>query len=491
MTDAREVLARRTEREDATKPEDESFERGRRHTRRLERRRNYVVTSAQNNTEPEWAFLKALEVYAAERDAELVVIPIRYKNPTSRKDPQEESTPDYWWHPALHPYLVENTLRVHPLLSIMGDWKIQATSPRPLGTMEAPSKDASAVYGHGQLAMRTVATPHHHLPKILHTTGSVTEKNYSTTKAGKLAAFHHTHAAVVVETRGKRFHLRDVTWDGRGFADLDRYYTPEGATDAPPVAALVTGDEHAWFNDPAVRRATYGKGGIVEVLRPEIIVRHDVLDCYSVSPHHNRNSITRAVKAQFGRGSLRAELEDTIRFLDKTTPEGVLNVVVSSNHHDHLTAWLRNGEAHVAPENAVLYHRLKAAVLEEARFTPKGVEHPDPFALYARDRLQCRVRFLGDDESFQVEGIELGMHGHLGPNGARGNAAGLSKIGTRSIIGHSHSPCIEKGVYQVGTSSRLRLEYNAGPSSWLHAHAVVHDNGKRQMVYVIDGRWRG
>ena len=83
------------------------------------------------------------------------------------------------------------------------------------------------------------------------------------------------------------------------------------------------------------------------------------------------------------------------------------------------------------------------------------------------------------------------MHGHLGPNGARGSARNLSRIGTRSIIGHSHSPNIWQGVYQVGTSSKLRLHYTAGPSSWFHTHAVVHPNGRRQMIHIVEGHWRG
>jgi hypothetical protein len=82
------------------------------------------------------------------------------------------------------------------------------------------------------------------------------------------------------------------------------------------------------------------------------------------------------------------------------------------------------------------------------------------------------------------------MHGHRGPNGSRGSARNLANIGVRSVIGHSHSPNIFRGVHQVGTSSRLNLEYASGPSSWLHCHCVIHSNGKRQLVPIIDGDWR-
>jgi hypothetical protein len=82
------------------------------------------------------------------------------------------------------------------------------------------------------------------------------------------------------------------------------------------------------------------------------------------------------------------------------------------------------------------------------------------------------------------------MHGHLGPNGARGSIRAFGKIGVRSIVGHGHGPGIKDGVMQVGTSSYLRLGYNKGPSSWLHAHGALYQNGKRSLLIIINGRWR-
>jgi hypothetical protein len=88
-----------------------------------------------------------------------------------------------------------------------------------------------------------------------------------------------------------------------------------------------------------------------------------------------------------------------------------------------------------------------------------------------------------------IEGIEIGYHGDRGPNGARGSRNAFSKIGVKTVIGHSHSPGIRDGAYQTGTSSRLKLEYNSGPS-WLHTHCVIYPNGKRSLINIIDGKWR-
>lgn len=86
--------------------------------------------------------------------------------------------------------------------------------------------------------------------------------------------------------------------------------------------------------------------------------------------------------------------------------------------------------------------------------------------------------------------IELSMHGDRGPNGARGSRMNLRRIGVKSIIGHSHSPGIEEGCYQVGTNTPLKQEYTRGPSSWLQSDCALYANGKRSLIHIIDGEWR-
>tara|TARA_S200002703_G_scaffold151577_1_gene151157 strand:- start:536 stop:841 length:306 start_codon:yes stop_codon:yes gene_type:complete len=100
------------------------------------------------------------------------------------------------------------------------------------------------------------------------------------------------------------------------------------------------------------------------------------------------------------------------------------------------------------------------------------------------------MKFLGGDEPYMVHDIDVSQHGHKGPNGVRGSLTNLSKIGVKTVIGHCHSPGIMGGCWQVGTSSRYDLEYIQGPSSWLHCHCVIHANGKRQLLPIIEGKWR-
>ena len=94
------------------------------------------------------------------------------------------------------------------------------------------------------------------------------------------------------------------------------------------------------------------------------------------------------------------------------------------------------------------------------------------------------------DEDLKVANVQLGAHGDKGPNGSRGSLKGMHRSYGDSVTGHSHTPGILHGAWAVGTSSYLKLSYNQGPSSWMQAHCIVYDDGSRQLVNIIDGKWR-
>ena len=105
------------------------------------------------------------------------------------------------------------------------------------------------------------------------------------------------------------------------------------------------------------------------------------------------------------------------------------------------------------------------------------------------------IQFLRRDESYVIcpeksGGIECAIHGHNGPDGARGSANSFARLGRKANIGHFHSAGIIDGVYVAGTSSQFNLGYNKGPSSWSHSHVVTYLNGKRAIVTMWDGKWR-
>jgi hypothetical protein len=446
----------------------------------------FLVTAAQNATPVHKGFWSSLKRAAERLSAEILVPTIRYKNPTSRWSASQAN--EEVWADELRPYLYNQRASLHKNLVLVGDVKTQPTASSPLTGFDAITHGESAILAHTKLQLKTIPTPQHSLPKILTTTGACTVPNYTDSKAGALGKFHHTLGAALVEVRGKRFHLRQVNAERDGaFQDLSTIYGPEGITENVPLAGLVLGDTHVDFVDPKVDRATFGPGGMDETLKPAQIVFHDLLDAYAVNPHHDGNPFSAFVKQQTGRNDARAEVFRAAEYA--WSRAGERGVVVLSNHDDMLGRWIVSKDWKNDPVNMGFYLETAKMVLDRTTFTPAGMSCPSPFALWL-ELLAPRLRVLHGDESFRIAGIECGMHGHLGPNGARGSRMNLRRIGVKSAIGHSHSPGIEEGCSQAGTSTRLRAEYTRGPGSWLNTHVAIYLSGKRTLLNIIDGEWR-
>jgi hypothetical protein len=88
-------------------------------------------------------------------------------------------------------------------------------------------------------------------------------------------------------------------------------------------------------------------------------------------------------------------------------------------------------------------------------------------------------------------GVEHGFHGDLGPNGARGTTLNLSRLGAKVTKAHDHTAAVLDGVYSVGVTGKLDQGYNHLPSTWIHAQVVLGADGKRQVVVIVDGRYKG
>lgn len=453
--------------------------------------KNYIIVAAQNATpvDPDW--WAVIQTMAKHREAEILVIPIRYKNPTSHWSGSQRNA-EYWDAPV-RDYLWSARLKLNEKLTVLGDFKIQPTASDPLTGAEALSLEQSGIIGHTKLHMRSIPTPASRMAKILTTTGACTVENYTDSRAGRIAAFHHSLSCVIVEIAGsKRFHLRHVHYDrkSRSATDLNVRYQTNGYGLAPRPLALVMGDTHVRAICPKVEEATFGKDGMLVKLNPQYVVYHDVLDMHSGTRHHDGDPFTAVAKAKSAGDLVAAEVEEAINFIENARIGDQVSVIVGSNHNDMLGQWMKRKDWKADPRNAPFYLRMALRMVEEARIGPKGAEYPDPFTLLVRDRKLQNVRVLDQDESFKLGGVELGMHGDRGPNGSRGSIRNLRRIGVKSIIGHSHSPGIDEGCYQTGTSTRLRLEYNHGASSWLNCHCLLHADGKRQLVVIVDGYWR-
>ncbi len=461
--------------------------------RELEPVKRFIVTAAQNSTPLHRKFFASLLRAKRHLKAELLVVPFRYKNPTSIFN-LEQIQADQIYAKEVRPYLWNQRLNLNANLKLLADIKTQPTAVQPLQGFEAITGGESGILAHTKLQMRVIPTPSHKFPKILTTTGACTQPNYTDSRAGKLGEFHHTLGAVLVEIQGKLFHIRHLNANKSTgeFTDLVTTYSPTGHRAAARPVALVMGDTHVDFIDDRVERATFGPKGIIETLNPKTLIWHDLLDAYSCNPHHLNNPFMAVAKRAAVRDNIADEITRAVRFVETRTTDDRESVVVGSNHDEFVSRYMKYIDWRHDPTNARFYLKTALHLVENSSINEHGLSMPNPFAAWF-EWLRANnspIRVLGADESYTKAGIELSIHGDRGPNGARGSARNLRRIGVKSIIGHSHSPCIEEGCYQVGTSTSLRLEYNAGPSGWLNTHCILHADGKRQLINIIDGNWR-
>ena len=448
--------------------------------------KRYVITSCQNNVDINEDFFQSLKTYCKDKNALLMIMPMVYR--PSDYDKIEYRVPEEY-----QSSLVKGKVRLHDKLVLMGSYSFNPTTANPLAGLEPLSKGDSMIIPSPQLRMKSLAMSAISSPAILITTGAISNPEYISSKASEKASFNHSYSAIVVEVDADYdFHIRVLNADQDGsFYDLDTYYEGDTIVRGCAIAAIVTGDEHAIFCSEEVKAATYtDKDSIVNTLKPLLIVRHDVLDCYSVSHHHRKDSILAVGKLMFGKNLIEKELDQTIEYIKETTPSFAMNYIVPSNHTDHLSKWLKEVDIKTEPWNAKIYHKLMYEVLSTLKETDTGVSHEDPFTLYCKGKLDS-VKFLDRSESYSLYGIELNAHGDVGSNGSRGSLAQYSNLANKYIIGHSHTPGIVYGAYQVGTSSKLKLEYTRGPSSWMNTHCIIHQNGTRQLINIINGKWHG
>jgi hypothetical protein len=456
----------------------------------------FVVTCAQNATPKHPQFYAALEQLCNDRDAQLLVIPTRYKNPTSRWSASQENA-DFWDVPKQH--LLNTRFKLNRNLEVLGDIKTQPTATQPLTGFEGITAGESAILGHTKLQLRTIAAPQGRLPKILTTTGACTVPNYTDSKAGKLGEFHHTLGAAIVEVRGPRFHLRQINAAKNGsFYDLETLYGADFSGGKPwrdpsirPLS-LTMGDTHVRAIDPDVERATFKE--IVPQLKPQALVWHDLCDGYAFNHHAVKNPFAPVERAALGQSGVKDEVIRSLDYLLLHTPPDTQSVVVPSNHNDFLQRWIESNDWRmISPMDREFYLETALAL---TRLAAKGDGHQaerlNAYIYWAKQHFagMSRVKVLDYDESFMLGSIEHGMHGHHGPNGSRGSVRNLRRIGVKSNTGHSHSPEIDEGAFRAGTSTVLRMGYNLGPSSWLNTHILTYANSKRTLINIIDGEWR-
>ena len=437
--------------------------------------KKFIVTSAQFGAKVNKAFLKSLQAYAKEENAQLVILPIRYGRTL---DPIKEE---------LRPFVLYENAALNSNIQL-NQIKIRPTIAKPLTSLKKTGGRRGQIFAHPKIAMRMIARDDLNIPKPIMTTGAVTYPNYKLDKTGMIAERDHCFGAVLVDVVDeKRYHFRHIqAVNEKSFQDsiTMKKYTPKGVEKAK-VESIKLGDWHTWWTCPIVRKATFGKGGIIEHMKPKSIFLEDLFDATSISHHDEGNGIVKVQKSEAGLNNLQKELDDNVKELRYILrrSNGAKIYITASNHNEHLDKYLQSGryKPDSQPHNTLIGNEL---------FNMVAKSNKGAFELYMRKFVKSkRVTFLSRDDSVIIEGCKMDMHGDLGANGSRGSLEQFDTLFNSTLTGHAHQPAIEGTAYQTGTSTILDMPYVRGPSSWAHTHGVVFKGGQKQLVNIIKGCW--
>lgn len=439
--------------------------------------KRFVITTAVAGGRVDAPFLASIRHYCKTNKALLLVL--------IAADPaQNEQTVD---NQLLDEEIVLHDVSLNSNLFI-STIKLSAKQIDPMtGLNHIGHRQGSFIFANPKQNLRFVAMT----GKMAHammTTGAITLPNYETgrymsKRTAYIAKHDHVQGALIVEVEDDNFfHFRQVQASKTGsFIDLGVEYSAD-SSERVEIEALIPGDWHSGETEPAVVKA-------INEIHKELgafkhIVLHDAFNGLSINHHEEHNAILKAKRASFGQLNLEAEcrklgedINDLLKLANKV-------VIVKSNHDQFLDRYLAEGKYVLDPQNHKYSLDLAKAMLNN--------QDPLKVAIEGTNTVSDpkNVIWLKEDEPWSLAGIHLGSHGHLGPNGARGSIKNMAQTFDKSVSGHIHTPGIYRGAWVVGTSSYLRLEYTKGPSSWMNTLCLVYPNGSRQLISVINGRWK-
>lgn len=481
-----------TERVKALKPKRARFKR-------------YILTSAQNNTrlhEGTWQNLNALaEFYGAT----IFVSTFLYARSTKWQRKLDKSKAavedgDVWYDPKIVPFINNERTEIAKGLVWCGELNISPTAARPLNRLEVYTGRASMIIPHPRHSMQPIATFDGDT-KLNYTTGTVTLRNYIQRKEGFIAEFFHTYGAVIVEVDDDgHWWVRQLNADSEGtIQDWDVIAKDGEITTGNAIEGLQPGDLHVEIMDPVAKEVVFGKGGMVDQLRPKYLFAHDLIDMGRRSHHNKKDPFAGLLAHVKGQESVKDAVAQVRDFLKEIKRDFMTTVVVPSNHDEHLDRWVNENNGLWDPVNATYWSWLanqKAEYIETMGHKPNllwlavTMPHKGDF------EKDFNVKFLDAGKGFVIcdsphGGIECGMHGDKGGNGSRGSLKSFANMGRRSNTGHGHDGGIDGGAFKAGTMTGMKIGYNdAAPSSWTQSLIITYPSGKRTLVTIYKGKAR-
>jgi hypothetical protein len=357
------------------------------------------------------------------------------------------------------------------------------------------NKRPGLIIGHPKQLQEFQPTGKSTLPRPIISTGSCCMPDYQKDqRMGKLAHSMHTLGGVVIDIIGDYYFPRVVqaNLETGEFVDLGVRYFANGKVKQERALVMKPGDRHCGETDPVAMGALYEQA---ELLKPKEVIWEDYISFGSVNPHIRTRPTVRAMQPDYFHtlknemAMVRAELIKDV----KNFPKNTRHVANYCNHHEWLDRYVESGQYKKEFQNNEL-----GAIFDVAK--QRGFNLAQLFADCNKDDLleamvngfDSKMEWLNGEESYQVEGVEQGEHGHVGISGARGSKMSHYMAYGKANVGHSHRASIYNGIYTSGANTTYKQEYDKRqPIVKTHTNIVQYKGGHRQLITEFSGRWHG
>lgn len=444
--------------------------------KQVKTKKRFLITTAVSGKEVDEKALKSIKSYAVKNDAVVLILPCE----------------DVASRGSIFKYELDKRLRdfgfVFKDLQLNSNFHISsiAVSAKQINPITGLDRIAqgngSAILASPKQYLKFVATSSEKLPHAIMTSGAVTVSDYSSDKAmsqrtSYIASFDHVMGGVIVEIENNEvFHFRQIQFDETGsFYDLGVLYDGNKVSKAKETVCTF-GDTHVGSHDLGVNEQLKD---ITKSVNCKEIVVHDLFDGKHISHHIEGKYVTKAMMAKKGKTNLLKEGEITADWLNEWCKLIKKITLVKSNHDEVIDRYIDEGRWMKDHENFYDAIDLVKAVMDG--------KDPLRFLLEEKVGLDApnKINWLKRDQDYIVYGIENGSHGDKGSGGSRGSIASMENSTFKATIGHSHTAGILRNIYQVGTSTVMRLGYNSGASSWTNTMCIQYENGQRQLINII------
>jgi hypothetical protein len=447
----------------------------------IKNKKKFFIITAVNGKKVDEAYYKSIKQWCKANDAALLVIPCADVASTRKNV-------SWTFDPLLKDeHFIHQETKLNEKFFI-SNIMVSAKQINPTtGLSRIGQRNGSYIFASPKQSLEYVATSasdHTHRLALM-TPGAITKADYEGDKymskrTSYIAGSDHVMGGVIVEVQNRKlFHFRQVQANERGeFVDLGLRYFPDKKAQKVRTHFYM-GDWHSGFTDKEVMLGFEKFCKDVEV---QNLYASDFFDGYSISHHHINQPLRRVAKIKMGKGSLIKEIINggaDINWLHQKIKGSIY--MIKGNHDEVMDRYLL--EARYAQDDQNHYDALEFAkwyldgekVLQRAYEKYGDLKYPD------------RIVWLTRKDEIKVGGREVAQHGDKGANGTKGSMPSIEKAYGSAIVGHTHTPAILRQIIRVGTFSRMDMEYNDGPSSWVHCGAAFYDDGSAQLINFVNG----